>query len=98
MEQGMCAAFEMLFIFWASTSVRYGVLLFWIYSCLLLLPTMAFTLLQINRNCKQLNSPFPQMCVRVQVTSPEDIGNAKRLIFPGVGSFKAAMDVLNSKG
>ncbi|CAK9213641.1 unnamed protein product, partial [Sphagnum troendelagicum] len=33
-----------------------------------------------------------------EVTSPEDIGNAKRLIFPGVGSFKAAMDVLNSKG
>ncbi|XP_022975805.1 imidazole glycerol phosphate synthase hisHF, chloroplastic-like isoform X2 [Cucurbita maxima] len=32
------------------------------------------------------------------VQTPEDILNAKRLIFPGVGAFAPAMDVLNSKG
>ncbi|KAL8469952.1 hypothetical protein ACS0TY_032713 [Phlomoides rotata] len=32
------------------------------------------------------------------VQSPEDILNAKRLIFPGVGAFAPAMDVLNKKG
>ncbi|CAI9773430.1 unnamed protein product [Fraxinus pennsylvanica] len=31
------------------------------------------------------------------VQTPEDIMNAKRLIFPGVGAFAAAMDVLNKK-
>lgn len=30
--------------------------------------------------------------------SPEDILNARRLIFPGVGAFAAAMDVLNQTG
>ena len=34
----------------------------------------------------------------VDVTTPDDISNAKRLIFPGVGSFKSAMDNLHSKG
>jgi len=33
-----------------------------------------------------------------EVNRPEDINNAKRLIFPGVGSFKSAMEVLNAKG
>ncbi|XP_057474860.1 imidazole glycerol phosphate synthase hisHF, chloroplastic-like [Actinidia eriantha] len=32
------------------------------------------------------------------VQTPEDILNAKRLVFPGVGAFAAAMDVLNQKG
>ncbi|XAR54762.1 hypothetical protein NMG60_11030048 [Bertholletia excelsa] len=32
------------------------------------------------------------------VQTPEDILNAKRLIFPGVGAFAAAMDVLIKKG
>ncbi|CAL5392783.1 unnamed protein product [Camellia sinensis] len=32
------------------------------------------------------------------VQTPEDILNAKRLIFPGVGAFAAAMDVLTQKG
>ncbi|KAM7498905.1 hypothetical protein LguiA_023319 [Lonicera macranthoides] len=32
------------------------------------------------------------------VQTPEDILNAKRLIFPGVGAFAAAMDVLNQNG
>ncbi|XP_023522104.1 imidazole glycerol phosphate synthase hisHF, chloroplastic-like [Cucurbita pepo subsp. pepo] len=32
------------------------------------------------------------------VQTPEDILNAKRLIFPGVGAFAPAMDVLNNKG
>ncbi|CAK9163925.1 unnamed protein product [Ilex paraguariensis] len=32
------------------------------------------------------------------VQTPEDILNAKRLIFPGVGAFAAAMDVLNRNG
>ncbi|XP_073140123.1 imidazole glycerol phosphate synthase hisHF, chloroplastic [Henckelia pumila] len=32
------------------------------------------------------------------VQTPEDILNAKRLIFPGVGAFAPAMDVLNKKG
>ncbi|KAA8523653.1 hypothetical protein F0562_010076 [Nyssa sinensis] len=32
------------------------------------------------------------------VQTPEDILNAKRLIFPGVGAFAAAMDVLNQSG
>ncbi|GLU23732.1 hypothetical protein SLE2022_397150 [Rubroshorea leprosula] len=32
------------------------------------------------------------------VQSPEDILNANRLIFPGVGAFAAAMDVLNKTG
>lgn len=30
--------------------------------------------------------------------TPEDILNANRLIFPGVGAFAAAMDVLNKAG
>lgn len=30
--------------------------------------------------------------------TPEDILNANCLIFPGVGAFAAAMDVLNKKG
>lgn len=33
-----------------------------------------------------------------QVQTPEDISKAKRLIFPGVGAFAPAMDVLNKKG
>ncbi|KAL3508466.1 hypothetical protein ACH5RR_027867 [Cinchona calisaya] len=32
------------------------------------------------------------------VQTPEDLVNARRLIFPGVGAFAAAMDVLNRKG
>lgn len=32
------------------------------------------------------------------VQAPEDILNAKRLVFPGVGAFAPAMDVLNKKG
>ncbi|XP_027169968.1 imidazole glycerol phosphate synthase hisHF, chloroplastic [Coffea eugenioides] len=32
------------------------------------------------------------------VQTPEDIMNARRLIFPGVGAFAAAMDVLNQRG
>lgn len=32
------------------------------------------------------------------VHKPDDILNAERLIFPGVGAFAAAMDVLNEKG
>ncbi|XP_015899303.2 imidazole glycerol phosphate synthase hisHF, chloroplastic [Ziziphus jujuba] len=32
------------------------------------------------------------------VQTPQDILNADRLIFPGVGAFAAAMDVLNKKG
>lgn len=32
------------------------------------------------------------------VARPEDILGADRLIFPGVGAFAAAMDVLKSKG
>lgn len=32
------------------------------------------------------------------VRCPEDISSAERLIFPGVGAFAAAMDVLNSNG
>ncbi|KZV27618.1 imidazole glycerol phosphate synthase hisHF, chloroplastic [Dorcoceras hygrometricum] len=32
------------------------------------------------------------------VQTPDDILNAKRLIFPGVGAFAPAMDVLNKKG
>ncbi|KAL2633126.1 hypothetical protein R1flu_004605 [Riccia fluitans] len=32
------------------------------------------------------------------VQSPKDIESAKRLVFPGVGAFAAAMDVLESKG
>ncbi|XP_057466494.1 LOW QUALITY PROTEIN: imidazole glycerol phosphate synthase hisHF, chloroplastic-like [Actinidia eriantha] len=32
------------------------------------------------------------------VQTPEDILDAKRLVFPGVGAFAAAMDVLNQKG
>ncbi|CAI9088366.1 OLC1v1022674C1 [Oldenlandia corymbosa var. corymbosa] len=32
------------------------------------------------------------------VQTPEDIMNARRLIFPGVGAFAAAMDVLNKRG
>ncbi|GJP65990.1 hypothetical protein CLOP_g22878 [Closterium sp. NIES-67] len=32
------------------------------------------------------------------VSEPEDILAAKKLIFPGVGAFRAAMDVLNSRG
>lgn len=34
----------------------------------------------------------------MQVIRPEDIITAKRLIFPGVGAFKSAMEVLNAKG
>ncbi|EPS59353.1 hypothetical protein M569_15455, partial [Genlisea aurea] len=37
-------------------------------------------------------------CNVKEVQAPEDILNAKRLIFPGVGAFAAAMDVLNRKG
>ncbi|KAL8033534.1 hypothetical protein ABFX02_13G165600 [Erythranthe guttata] len=37
-------------------------------------------------------------CEIKDVQSPEDILNAKRLIFPGVGAFAPAMDVLNKKG
>lgn len=33
-----------------------------------------------------------------EVNEPQDIDKAKRLIFPGVGSFKSAMDVLNARG
>eukprot|EP00976_Prorocentrum_cordatum_P112302 1195510-Prorocentrum_minimum.AAC.2 len=33
-----------------------------------------------------------------EVEKPSDIANAERLIFPGVGSFGAAMDILNAKG
>lgn len=33
-----------------------------------------------------------------QVQKPEDILNASRLIFPGVGAFAAAIDVLNQNG
>ncbi|XP_024393701.1 imidazole glycerol phosphate synthase hisHF, chloroplastic [Physcomitrium patens] len=33
-----------------------------------------------------------------EVNGPEDIQNAKRLVFPGVGSFKSAMEVLKAKG
>lgn len=33
-----------------------------------------------------------------QVQTPQDILKAKRLIFPGVGAFAPAMDVLNKKG
>ncbi|RVW40216.1 hypothetical protein CK203_078387 [Vitis vinifera] len=33
-----------------------------------------------------------------KVQTPEDILNANCLIFPGVGAFAAAMDVLNKKG
>ncbi|KAM2960845.1 hypothetical protein FF1_030490 [Malus domestica] len=32
------------------------------------------------------------------VQTPEDILNAERLVFPGVGAFAAAMDVLNKNG
>jgi len=32
------------------------------------------------------------------VSKPEDILNAKKLIFPGVGAFAAAMKVLNERG
>lgn len=34
----------------------------------------------------------------MQVQTPADILNANRLIFPGVGAFAAAMDVLNKTG
>jgi imidazoleglycerol phosphate synthase glutamine amidotransferase subunit HisH len=34
----------------------------------------------------------------IDVTEPDDILNAERLIFPGVGSFAAAMDNLTQKG
>ncbi|KAL3838636.1 hypothetical protein ACJIZ3_023227 [Penstemon smallii] len=37
-------------------------------------------------------------CNIKDVQTPEDILNAKRLIFPGVGAFAPAMDVLNKKG
>ncbi|KAI3456908.1 hypothetical protein Pfo_013571 [Paulownia fortunei] len=37
-------------------------------------------------------------CDIKDVQAPEDILNAKRLIFPGVGAFAPAMDVLNKKG
>ncbi|KAK6124573.1 hypothetical protein DH2020_041685 [Rehmannia glutinosa] len=37
-------------------------------------------------------------CDIKDVQGPEDILNAKRLIFPGVGAFAPAMDVLNKKG
>ncbi|CAI5963899.1 unnamed protein product [Closterium sp. NIES-65] len=33
-----------------------------------------------------------------EVSEPEDILAAKKLIFPGVGAFRAAMDVLNERG
>jgi hypothetical protein len=33
-----------------------------------------------------------------QVQTPKDILNARRLIFPGVGAFAPAMDVLNNTG
>ena len=32
------------------------------------------------------------------VEGPQDIANAERLVFPGVGAFGAAMDVLAEKG
>jgi len=34
----------------------------------------------------------------VQVTTPQDILNADRLIFPGVGAFGQAMEILNQRG
>ncbi|KAL6529426.1 Imidazole glycerol phosphate synthase hisHF, chloroplastic [Orobanche gracilis] len=37
-------------------------------------------------------------CSIKDVREPEDILSAKRLIFPGVGAFAPAMDVLNNKG
>ncbi|CAA0828607.1 Imidazole glycerol phosphate synthase hisHF-chloroplastic [Striga hermonthica] len=37
-------------------------------------------------------------CGIKDVQTPEDILNARRLIFPGVGAFAPAMDVLNNKG
>ena len=37
------------------------------------------------------------MCF-LQVESPEDILNAERLVFPGVGAFAAAMDFINQNG
>lgn len=33
-----------------------------------------------------------------QVNTPEDILKAKKLIFPGVGAFAAAMNVINERG
>ncbi|KAL3632726.1 Imidazole glycerol phosphate synthase hisHF, chloroplastic [Castilleja foliolosa] len=37
-------------------------------------------------------------CSIKDVQTPEDILNAKRLLFPGVGAFAPAMEVLNNKG
>ena len=34
----------------------------------------------------------------LQVTSPQDILNADRLIFPGVGAFGQAMEILKQRG
>jgi len=34
----------------------------------------------------------------VQVASPEDIANAERLVFPGVGAFGQAMAILQERG
>ncbi|CAI5971036.1 unnamed protein product [Closterium sp. NIES-64] len=46
--------------------------------------------------------PFPPppspLLPSSQVSEPEDILAAKKLIFPGVGAFRAAMDVLNERG
>lgn len=34
----------------------------------------------------------------MQVTSPQDILNADRLVFPGVGAFGQAMEILKQRG
>ena len=34
----------------------------------------------------------------LQVTSPSDISNAKKLLFPGVGSYGQAMGVIKARG
>eukprot|EP00898_Chlorokybus_atmophyticus_P005640 jgi/Chlat1/6077/Chrsp4S06351 len=50
-------------------------------------------------NVRSLRNAIKHLGYQVrEVTKPEDIASAERLIFPGVGAFAAAMDVIVRKG
>ncbi|KAI3767784.1 hypothetical protein L2E82_18187 [Cichorium intybus] len=53
--------------------------------------------IMVEMTSKQLTS-FATYQAKIEVQTPEDILNAKRLILPGVGAFAAMMDVLNHNG
>ncbi|KAI3779179.1 hypothetical protein L2E82_08756 [Cichorium intybus] len=53
--------------------------------------------IMVEMTSKQLTS-FATYQAKIEVQTPEDILNAKRLILLGVGAFAAMMDVLNHNG